>query len=101
WLLTGASAIPGRHATSSRYQLTDGVLLIVLAAELLRGPDVRGRAVWLLGMLTVVSVGSNLLLLRHGYDFLRVESMYAKADLGALEIARPVAPPNLWLVPVV
>jgi hypothetical protein len=98
WLLTGASAIPGRGATSSRYELVDSVLLIVLVAELLRGTVLGRRELWALGAVAVAVVASNLIVMRHGYDFLRVESAYAKADLGALEIARPLAPPSLWLL---
>lgn len=101
WLLTGASAIVGRGPSSSRYQITDAVLLIVLAAELLRhtriGPGTR-RA---LAPVFVAIVASNLLVLRSGYDFLGIQAGYVKADLGALEIARPLAPAGLWLLPSV
>jgi hypothetical protein len=98
WLLTGASAIPGRGAISSRYQLTDSVLLIVLAAELLRGTRFDNRPLYGLAAIAVAIVVSNLLVLRHGYDFLRVEAAYTRADLGALELARPLAPPGLSLL---
>jgi len=101
WVLAGASAIPGRGPDSSRYQVTDAVLLIVLAAELLRRQREYAVARWPMAAATVAIVASNLIVLRHGYDFLRVESGYANADLGALQIARPLAPPHLRLVAAV
>ena len=99
WLLTGASAITGRPANSSRYQIVDAVLLIVVGAELLRGTRLVGRARSALAVVAVPIVASNLIVMRHGYDFLRLQSGYAKAALGALEIARPLAPRGLWLLP--
>jgi hypothetical protein len=96
WLLTGASAIPGRSATASRYQLTSAVLLILLAAELLRGLHIGRAGLALLAAVTVLVVASNLAALRRGFDFMRVESQTAEVDLGALELARAVAPPSLW-----
>jgi hypothetical protein len=98
WLLAGASAIQGRGPATSRYQVVDSVLLIVLVAELLRGRVLGRRTQWALGAVAVVVVAANLVVLRQGYDFLRVQSAFAKADLGALQIARPLAPPNFWLL---
>jgi len=98
WLLAGASTIPGRGPDASRYQLVDAALLIVLAAELLRGTVLGRRAQWALGAVAVAVVASNLIVMRQGYDFLRVQSAFAKTDLGALTIARPLAPPRLWLL---
>ncbi len=101
WLLTGASAIPGRGAVASRYQLTDAVLLIVLAAELFRETYISPFGTWMIGGLAVAVVASNLLALRHGYDGMRVEANYAKADIGALEIAGRRAPADFGLDPIV
>lgn len=99
WLLAGASAISGRGPNSSRYQVIDAVLLIALAAELLRGTRLSPRARSALAVVAVAIVASNLIVMRQGYDFLRVQSGYAQADLGALEIARPLSPPGVWLLP--
>jgi hypothetical protein len=97
WLLTGASAIPGRAATASRYQLTSATLLILLAAELLRGVRIGRAGLAVLSAVTALVVVSNLLVMRHGYDFMRVESRTAEVDLGALELLGHAAPPGLWL----
>lgn len=95
WLLTGASAIPGRGATASRYQVTSATLLILLAAELLRGIRIARPGLAFVSAATVLVVASNLSVMRRGFDFMRVESQTAQVDLGALELAGPVAPPGL------
>jgi hypothetical protein len=99
WCLTGASFIPGREPFASRYQLIDAALLLIVAADLI-GPVPLGRigsAVLLL--LTIAIVSSNVAdRLAYGYRFLREQSQFVKADLGALQIGRRFAPPNVWLV---
>ncbi len=97
WLLTGASAIPGRAATASRYQLTSVTLLILLAADLLHGIRIGRTALAVLSAVTVLVVASNLVVMRQGYDFMRVESQNAEVDLGALELLGHAAPPGLTL----
>jgi hypothetical protein len=101
WLLTGASAIPGRAASASRYQLTDGALVILLGAELVRGSRpgrVLGVAVAALALLVVAS---NLDVLARGYGFMRAEARTTEADLGALEFAGPRTPANFRLLALV
>jgi hypothetical protein len=98
WALTGASAIVGRGANSSRYQITGAVLVILLAAELLRGLRLSRTGLTVVSLTAVAIVASNLMLMRQGYDFMRVESQKAEADLGALQLARDIAPASLWLL---
>ncbi len=88
WVLTGLSFVPGREAIASRYQLIDAALLIVIGAELLRPfrPQAWQRAA-VIGV-TLLIVLSNVESLRAGFDFLDDESTFAKAETGALEIAR-------------
>lgn len=97
WLLTGASAIPGREAASSRYQLTDAVLILLIAAELLHGVALTRRALGVLAALVVMIVAANIVVLHDGYAFLRAESAVAAADTGALQIARPALRRDVWL----
>ncbi len=102
WILTGASYIPGRAPDSSRYLLIDAALLILIAAELLR--DVRLGPVLGAGLalITVAAVFSNIDgRLSYGYHFLQNQAGYAKAELGALEIGRALAPRALWLTATV
>lgn len=95
WLLTGASAIPARGASASRYQLTDGTLLILLVAELARHAHLRRPDLIAICAVAVLIVGANLNVLRHGFDFLHAQTGISEADLGALEIAGPRAPSGL------
>ena len=88
WAITGLSYIPGREPWASRYQLMDAALLIVIAAELFRPVRLRRWQAAVIGVLALFVLVTNLDELRNGYRFLREQSTYTKADLGALEIAR-------------
>jgi hypothetical protein len=101
WLLTGASATVGRAANSSRYQLTDVALMLVLAAELAHRHRVTRPAMAALGLAWVAIVASNLVVLHDGYAFLRTQAGFVAADTGALQIAGPRAPRDLWLLSTV
>jgi hypothetical protein len=97
WLLTGASAIRGRGAEASRYQLTDGTLLILLVAELARRARLRRSHLIAICTIGVLIVGANLNVLRHGFDFMDHQTGITEADLGALQIADARAPSDLRL----
>ncbi|HZU39809.1 MAG TPA: hypothetical protein VE992_02095, partial [Solirubrobacteraceae bacterium] len=99
WVLAGASAIPGRGATASRYQITDVALMVVLAAELLHGVRPPRAVIGAVAVAALAMVASNLLVMRQGFRFLRQDAAYARADLGAIELAGPRAPATVWLVP--
>jgi hypothetical protein len=101
WILAGANYTEGRAPASSRYQLVHATFLVLIAAELLRGvkPGRWGSVAAL--ALACVALGSNLSALASGYRFMRVHADNARADLGALEIARGVVPPGFRLVPAV
>ena len=101
WLLTGASATVGRGADSSRYQLTDVALMLVFAAELVHGHLVPRAAMAALGLACMAIIVSNLVVLHDGYAFLRTEAGFVAADTGALQIAGPRAPRDLWLLSTV
>jgi hypothetical protein len=88
WALTGLSFVPGREAVASRYQLVDAALLLVIAAELFRPIRLRGWQTAVVLAVATLVVLSNMVSYRTGYRFLRDQSTYAKAEIGALEIAR-------------
>lgn len=102
WILAGLNQEAGREPTQSRYQYVGVVLLLLLAAELLRGIELGPRASLATGVLiavvTVGSIASNLSFLHHAYatDY-RPISRIEKASLGAVEIARATVAPNLLL----
>jgi hypothetical protein len=98
WILAGASFIPGREPFASRYQLLDAVLILLIAAELLRGIQIGRLAAVVVAAAAVAIIWSNVdRQLSYGYRFLRTQSGFVKADLGALEIGRRFAPADLWL----
>lgn len=101
WLLTGVSPSLGREPYASRYQLFDATLLLLMAAELLRGVRLGRRATAVLAVGGAAVVISNASVLRSGFRFMSDHAAYAKADLGALEVARGVAPDSLRLLPAV
>ena len=97
WALAGLNEIPGREPGASRYQLIGGVLLILIAAELLRG-RVPGRGwTWVVAAFAAAAIVSNVGALRDGERFLRSESELATAELAALEIARDHVDPAFTL----
>jgi hypothetical protein len=102
WGLTGSSSLAGRDPFASRYQLLDAALILVFAAAFF-APLRPSRAVTAaICILTLFAVASNLYtLLNYGYPFMRAQSAFAKADLGALEIAARRAAPDTWLTATV
>ena len=97
WILAGANYIPGREPDASRYQLVHAVFLVLIAAALV-GPLHLGRGAATIALaLAAVALGSNLSALSAGDKFMREHAANARAALGALEIARPAAPPELRL----
>lgn len=102
WGLTGSSYMPGRETFASRYQLIDAALILVFAAAFF-APLRPSRAVTAaICTVTAIAVASNLdTLLNYGYPFMRTQSAFVKADLGALEIAGPRAAPGTWLTETV
>jgi hypothetical protein len=97
WVLTGASYYAGRSPSSSRYQLIDAVFLILCAAELLRGIRVPAPASAALLVLAAVVIWSNTSPLSYGYRVLQSQSRLTETELGALRLARGLAPPQTRL----
>lgn len=98
WCLTGASFTPGREPFASRYQLIDVALLILIGAELLGQVHFGRIGLAVMAVVTVAVIASNADSLAYGYRFMREQSRFVKADLGALELGGRLAPPNLWLI---
>jgi hypothetical protein len=101
WTLSGVGYMPGREPWASRYQLTDGVLLILTGAELLRGLVLPRALTAVIAVGALGVVASNLLSLSLGFNVLHTEAGYVKTDLGALQIAGSRAPVGLRLLPPV
>jgi hypothetical protein len=79
--------------------MIDVILLILIGAELMGRVRLTRAGLAAGGVVTIAIISSNLADgLANGYRFLREQSGFVKADLGALELGRGLAPPNLWLL---
>lgn len=99
WLLAALNYFPGREAYSSRYLYVGGAFVLLIAANLLKGVRFSRVALVAGGAVTVVAAVVNLGPLRDGRDWLESQSVLARADLGAIEIARRSVDPALVLTP--
>jgi hypothetical protein len=97
WTLVALNQVFGRTPSASRYQYPGAILILLAFAEAFRGARISGRAIAIAAALTVVSVVGNLVALRDGERVLQDQSDLARAELGALELARPSADPTLTL----
>jgi hypothetical protein len=88
WVLGGLVEIPERRPTASRYLYPDAVFILLVLGEWFRGARFGARPVIVVAILAILSVAGNLVALRDGYRFLELDSELARAELGALEIAR-------------
>jgi hypothetical protein len=99
WALTAFNAAPGREAASSRYQYVGAVFLLMILANLLRGAQPSRRVIALLGVLTLIALGPNLVVLVQGRDTLNEQAVLTQADTAAIEIARDRVDPAFQLSP--
>jgi hypothetical protein len=97
WGLAGANYVAGRAPEASRYQLVDVTFLILIAAELFRAVRLRPWQTASVLAVALFAFGSNIHALRNGFYFMRHHAIYAKADLGVLELAGTRTPPTLTL----
>lgn len=97
WVLSGLAVKPGRVAWASRYQYAGVTLMLLVAVELLRGVKLDRRLLAPTLIVIVAVVASNVLFLELAYKSYRGTSQIERADLGALEITRDTAPPDLVL----
>jgi hypothetical protein len=79
---------------TSRYLYFGVLLILMVAAELARGLVVPLRAQVLLGLLALGVVVANVGALRDAARDLRTQAQLTRAQLGALEIGRPLVKPD-------
>ncbi len=99
WFLAGFNLIPGREPTASRYQYVGAIFVLMLLANLLKDVRFSRRAVIAIGAATALAVSTNLVLLKQGKDFFQEQTVLARADTAALEIARRTVAPEFTLSP--
>jgi hypothetical protein len=101
WFLAAFNFGPGREPYSSRYIYVGGLLVLLIAVNLLQGLRLNRWALLAAAAVTVVIAGFNLVPLREGRDFFERQTVLTRADLGALEIARRSVEPAFRLSPEV
>lgn len=99
WFLAAFNATPGREAHSSRYLYVGGLFLLLVLANLLRGVRFNRGALLAAAAVTVAAAAFNLVPLREGRDFFASQTVLARADLAAIEIASRTVDPGFRLAP--
>jgi hypothetical protein len=99
WGLAGINDLPGRAPWASRYMHVGAIFAFLVLANLLAGVAIGRRALLAAGGVVAVAVALNLVPLFEGRDRLEQESVLARADLGAIEIARRTVDPEFHLSP--
>jgi hypothetical protein len=97
WFLAAANASLGREPYSSRYLYIGGLLLLLVAANLLRGVRLNRWGLVAAGAVTVAVAGFNLVPLREGRDFFEKQTVLTRSSLAAIEIASPRVDPGFRL----
>jgi hypothetical protein len=97
WILGGFDVKSGRVAWASRYQYPAAAMVLLVAADLLRGVKLERRLVIPALAVVVAAVASNLLFLHESYESYERTSRLERADLTAVEIARDTVAPDLIL----
>ncbi len=80
-----------------RYQLIGAVLLMLIAAELLRDRHLSRGGLAFAVAVTVAAISSNLLVLKGVEDFFRSQTHATTAELSALELVRRKVDPSFNL----
>jgi hypothetical protein len=92
WALAGLNSNGLRQPLESRYMYVGAILILLLAADLLVGVRIGRRTLIAAAVATVAIVALNLVPLFEGGEYLEEQTVYARADLGAVEIARETVP---------
>lgn len=92
WLLSALSRafIGPEEAWASRYMYVGGFLIVLLVAELARGISVARPVAAVLGLAVLAAVVSNVGQMTAGARYLRAQGADTRAELGAMDIARPL-----------
>ncbi len=93
WCSSPSACDELRSPTASRYAYMFTVLLLVAGAELLAGLRIARIWVYAAAAGLAVSLLANVAEIRTAGQFFEQESEYNRAELGALELARPVVAP--------
>lgn len=93
WFLTAFNYMPGRDPVASRYQYASAILILLLLANLFAGVRIGRGGIAVLGAVTLLALGPNLVDLHNGAKRYQRESVLTRSETAAIEIAsRTVAP---------
>lgn len=95
FVLSGLNASDFRLPTSSRYQLPSALFIVLIAANLLRGVKIPGRALVASAILAALAVfGGARLMEEQATERWQPTSRSARAALGAIDLAGPAVIPE-------
>jgi hypothetical protein len=97
WSLTALNTNPLAPATAGRYQYLGIVLMVLVAAELVRGMEVRRWAVIAIVLVAGASALANVVRLRDAANGLSGIAQQQRGGLGALELTRDQVDPAFEL----
>jgi hypothetical protein len=100
WLLAAFDFVPGREASAARYVYAGALFTLLMIAELLRAWPFTRKAIWIAAGVALLAVGPNLAQMKEGSAWEKEQSVFTRADLGALEIARDSVNPEYRLLSV-
>lgn len=100
WLLAAFDFVPGREASAARYVYAGALFTLMMIAELLRPWPFSRRALWFAAGIVALAILPNIAQLKEGSEFERDQSVYTRADIGAMEIARDTIPDYFALASV-
>ncbi len=95
WILAGLDRSPERFPTSSRYQYSSAVFLLLIAAEALRGLRIPKLAILVAAVVTGLAIWGGITLLDREYtERWRPAADSLRSTLAAVQIAGPGARPG-------
>lgn len=97
WLLAAFDFVPGREASAARYVYAGALFTLLMIAELLRAWPFSRTALWVAAGVVALAIGPNLAQMKEGSSWEKEQSVFTRADLGALEIARDTVAPSYSL----
>ena len=95
WLLVALGRAQLGQPSAPRYVYTGAIFVALLLAESFRSVPMTPRVLGLGALVAVFAVAGNVRSLDEGENFLRSTSSRVAAELGALQLARAVAQPQL------
>ncbi len=97
YILIAAGITYGRLPEAGQYTYPVAALVVLIAVEMLAGIRFGAAAVWAILAVSVFAVAANVMLLKNAGDYLRGYSEAVRAELGAIELARPMPAPRLMV----